>query len=190
MSGFFSSGGQSVGASSSASLLPMSIQGWFFLGLTGLISLLSKGFLRVFSNTTIWKHKFFSALLTVKNFSIYIDDIFSPFYSPGGGHGYPLQYSCLGNPGDRGAWRATVHGVTKEHDWATNTFVHTFHEIRKLHRILMLISFIGIQPCLRVQTLSMTTFTTTTETSNYNRDLLPTTPEILTVLSFLESLLI
>ena len=32
---------------------------------------------------------------------------------PGGGHGNPLQYSCLGNLMDRGAWRATVHGVTK-----------------------------------------------------------------------------
>ena len=34
--------------------------------------------------------------------------------SPGEGNGTPLQYSCLGNPMDRGAWRATVHGVTKE----------------------------------------------------------------------------
>ena len=33
--------------------------------------------------------------------------------SPGEGHGNPLQYSCLGNPMDRGAWRAIVHGVTK-----------------------------------------------------------------------------
>ena len=33
--------------------------------------------------------------------------------SPGGGNGNPFQYSCLGNPMDRGAWRATVHGVTK-----------------------------------------------------------------------------
>ena len=33
--------------------------------------------------------------------------------SPGGGHGNPLQYSCLENPRDRGAWRATVHGVTQ-----------------------------------------------------------------------------
>ena len=33
--------------------------------------------------------------------------------SPGEGNGYPLQYSCLGNPMDRGAWRATVHGVAK-----------------------------------------------------------------------------
>ena len=38
--------------------------------------------------------------------------------SPGGGHGNPLQYSCLENPMDRGAWRATVHGVAKELDTA------------------------------------------------------------------------
>ena len=36
--------------------------------------------------------------------------------SPGEGHSNPLQYSCLGNPMDRGAWRATVHRVTKELD--------------------------------------------------------------------------
>ena len=36
--------------------------------------------------------------------------------SPGGGHGNPLQYSCLENPMNRGAWRATVHGVAKELD--------------------------------------------------------------------------
>ena len=36
--------------------------------------------------------------------------------SPGEGYGYPLQYSCLGNPMDRGAWWATVHGVTEESD--------------------------------------------------------------------------
>ena len=35
---------------------------------------------------------------------------------PGGGHGNPLQYSCLENPMDREAWRATLHGVTKRHD--------------------------------------------------------------------------
>ena len=48
--------GQSTGASASELVLPMSIQGWFPLGLTGLISLLSKGLSRVFSSTTIWKH--------------------------------------------------------------------------------------------------------------------------------------
>ena len=57
MSQLFASGGQSIGAS--ASVLPMNIQGWFPLGLTSLISFLSKGLSRVFSNTTVWKHQFF-----------------------------------------------------------------------------------------------------------------------------------
>ena len=48
-------------ASASASVLPMNIQGWFPLGLTGLISLLSKALSKVFSNTTVWKHQFFGA---------------------------------------------------------------------------------------------------------------------------------
>ena len=60
MSQFFASGGQSIGASASASVLPMNIQGWFPLGLIGLISLQSKGLSRVFSNTTVQKHQFFS----------------------------------------------------------------------------------------------------------------------------------
>ena len=57
----FASGGQSIGASVSASVLPMNIQGWFLLGLTVLISLLSKGLSRVFSSTTVWKHQFVGA---------------------------------------------------------------------------------------------------------------------------------
>ena len=57
----FASGGQSNEASASASVLEMNIQGWFPLGLTGLISLLSKGLSRVFSSTTVRKHQFFSA---------------------------------------------------------------------------------------------------------------------------------
>ena len=60
MNPFFASGGQSIGASASASVLPMSIQGCFPLGLTSLSSLLSKGLSRVFSRTTVWKHQFFS----------------------------------------------------------------------------------------------------------------------------------
>ena len=56
ISQFFTSGGQNIGAS--ASFLPMNSQVWFTLGLTGLISLLSKGRLRVFSSITIWKHLF------------------------------------------------------------------------------------------------------------------------------------
>ena len=55
------SGGQSIWASVSASVLPMNIQGWFSLGLTGLISLLSKGLSRVFSSTVVQKHQFFGA---------------------------------------------------------------------------------------------------------------------------------
>ena len=53
MSQFFASGGLSIGASASASILPVNIQGWFPLGLTGLISLLCKGLSGVFSNTTV-----------------------------------------------------------------------------------------------------------------------------------------
>ena len=61
----FASGGQSIGVSASASILPMNIQGCFPLGLTGLISLLSKGLSRVFSSTTIWKHEFFGTQLSL-----------------------------------------------------------------------------------------------------------------------------
>ena len=53
MSWLFTLGGQSIGASASASVLPMSIQGWFPLRLTGLISLMSKGLSRAFSSTTV-----------------------------------------------------------------------------------------------------------------------------------------
>ena len=63
MSQFFASSGQSIGVSASASVLPMNNQDWFHLGLTGLISLQSKGLSRVFSNTTIQKHQFFSTQL-------------------------------------------------------------------------------------------------------------------------------
>ena len=65
MSQFFTSGSQSIGVSASASVFPVNIQDWFPLGLTGLISLLSKGLSRVFSNTTIQKHQFFSAQLSL-----------------------------------------------------------------------------------------------------------------------------
>ena len=59
MSWFFLSGGQNIGASASASVLPMNIQDWFPLGWIGLISLQSKGLSRIFSSTAIWKHQFF-----------------------------------------------------------------------------------------------------------------------------------
>ena len=62
MSQLFSLGGQNIGASASASVLPMNIQGWFPLGWTGLISLLFKGLSKIFSNTAVRKHQFFSTL--------------------------------------------------------------------------------------------------------------------------------
>ena len=65
MSQFFPSGGQSIGASASASVLPLHIQDWFPLELIGLISLQSKGLSRVFSNITFQKHQFFSAQLSL-----------------------------------------------------------------------------------------------------------------------------
>ena len=62
---FFASGGQSIGVSASASVLLVNIQDWFPLGLTGLLSLQSKQLSRVFSNTTVQKHQFFSAQLSL-----------------------------------------------------------------------------------------------------------------------------
>ena len=61
MSWLFTPGTPSVGTSASAWVLPNNIQGWFPLALTGLIFLLSWGFSRVFSNTTVQKHQFFGA---------------------------------------------------------------------------------------------------------------------------------
>ena len=65
MSQLFTWGGQSIGASASASVLPMNIQDWFLLGWTGWTSLQSKGLSRVFSNTTVQKHQFFGAQLSL-----------------------------------------------------------------------------------------------------------------------------
>ena len=65
MSQLFAWGGQSIGVSASASGLPMNTQDWSPLGWTGWISLQSKGLSRVFSNTTVQKHQFFSAQLSL-----------------------------------------------------------------------------------------------------------------------------
>ena len=67
MSHLFVSCGQSFGVSASASVLPMNIQGWFPLGWTGWISLLSKGLSRVFSNTTVQKLQFFGVQLSLSS---------------------------------------------------------------------------------------------------------------------------
>ena len=66
----FVSGGQSVGASASASVLPMNIQDWFSLGLAGWISLQSMGLSRVFYSITIWKHQFFGTHVCMYNMYI------------------------------------------------------------------------------------------------------------------------
>ena len=62
---FFASGGQSIRVSASVSVLPMNIQDWFSFRRTGLISFQSKGLSRVFSNTTVQKHQFFGAHLSL-----------------------------------------------------------------------------------------------------------------------------
>ena len=65
MSQLFASGGQSTGVSASTSVLPVNMQNWSPLGWTGWISLQSKGLPRVFSNTTVQRHQFFSAQLSL-----------------------------------------------------------------------------------------------------------------------------
>ena len=65
MSQLFTTGGQSIGVSASASVLPINTQDWFPLGWTGWISLQSKELSTVFSNTTVQKHRFFSAQLSL-----------------------------------------------------------------------------------------------------------------------------
>ena len=67
MSELLTSDGQSIGASASTLVLPMNIQGWFPLRLTGLILLLSKGLSRVFSITTVWNLHFFGAQLSLRS---------------------------------------------------------------------------------------------------------------------------
>ena len=65
VSQFFALGGQSTGVSASASVLPMNIQAWFPLGLTGVISLLSRGLSKVFSSTSVQKHQVFATQLSL-----------------------------------------------------------------------------------------------------------------------------
>ena len=65
VSRFFTSGGQNIGISASASVLPVNMQDWFPLGWTSWLSLQSKGLSRVFSNTTVQKHQFFGAQLSL-----------------------------------------------------------------------------------------------------------------------------
>ena len=118
--------GSSYQVATSASILPMNIQGWFPLRLTGLNSLLSVRLSRVFSSTTVQKHQFLGAqpslwsnshihtrllektiaLTTwtvVNKMMSLLFNMLSSFVI-GEGNGTPLQYSCLENPMDGGAW--------------------------------------------------------------------------------------
>ena len=160
VSRLFTSGGQSIGALASASVLPMNIQDWFPLGLTGLI-LQSKGsqesspipqLKRINSSASFMiKSHIHTWLLKKIQLCRYCCGILQPpvivfpggsdgkasVYdvgdlglipgsgrSPGEGNGSPLQYYCLENPMDRGAWWATVRGVTKSRTWLNDS---TFH---------------------------------------------------------------
>ena len=78
MSCLFTLGDQSIGASASASVLPVNIQGWFSLALTGLLSLLSKGLSRVFSSITVWKHQFFGTQP-----SLWFNSLWASYMTPG-----------------------------------------------------------------------------------------------------------
>ena len=96
MSQLFASSSQSIEVSASASVLPMNIQDWFTLELTGLISLQSnQGLSRVFSNTTVQN---ISSLALSFLYSLTLTSIHYYWKKSEEGNGKPLQYSCLENP--------------------------------------------------------------------------------------------
>ena len=94
MNWLFASGGQNIGAPASASVLPVNIQGWFLLGLTGFISLLSKGLSRVFSSTTVGKYQFFGSqpYYTYIQIHIYVKYIYTHTYLAIHVHIYGLSW--------------------------------------------------------------------------------------------------
>ena len=127
------SGGQSIGVSASASVLPMNTQDWSPLGWTGWISLQSKGLSRLFSNPTVQKHQFFGSQLSLivqlggsdGKVSAYnagdLGLIPGSGRSPGEGNGSPLQYFCLENPMDKVPGRLQSMGLQRVgHNWVTS----------------------------------------------------------------------
>ena len=128
MSQFFASGGQSIGVSASTSVLPMNTQDWSPLGHTGWISLQSKGLSRVFSNTTVQKHQFFSTAAASKSLLSCPTLWPHPWDSPGKNTGVDCHFllqcrkvksecevaqSCptLRNPMDCSLPGSSVHGI-------------------------------------------------------------------------------
>ena len=143
VSQFFASGGQSVGASASASVLLMNIQDWFLVRLTCFI-LHSKGLsslpyhsskhsqFKIISFKCVWC----SNLLVTWNCKsrLYFD---IPRVSIGEGNGTPLQYSCLGNPRDGGAWWAAIYGVTQSRTrlkWLSSSSSRASITVSKSHQ--------------------------------------------------------
>ena len=142
MSRLFTSGSQSIGASTLASVLPMNIQGWFYLGLTGLISCSPRDSqesspIPQFKTLILWNSAFFMAQLTwlpqqpsgkesTYNTGDAVSGRSGSGRSLGGGNDNPLQHYCLENSMARGAWWATVYRVTN--NWkqlSTHTHTHT-----------------------------------------------------------------
>ena len=169
VSQFFISGGQSIGVSAAASVLPMNIQDWSPLGWTGWISLQSRGLKSLLQHHSskaliLWHSAFFIVqLLFSRKFIILhvlstscfpgsLDGKASAYNagdtgsipglgrSPGEGNGKPVQYSCLENPMDPGAWWATVHGVAK-----SRTRLSDFSSLL-LHHSLKHFLCLGISP--------------------------------------------
>ena len=108
MSQFSASGGQNIGVSALASVLPMNIQDWFPLGWTGWISLQSKGLSRIFSNTGVQKHQFFGPQL-----SLWSNSHIHTWLLEKQCIWVEVQCSCLENPWDGGAWWASIYGIAQ-----------------------------------------------------------------------------
>ena len=126
----YTSGVQSIRTLALATVLSTNIQGWFHLGLTGLISFLSIGFSRVFSSTTVWKHQLY---LNKAGLGLYLDRsllyLLTMHFISGEGNGNPLQCSCLESPMDGGAWWAAAYGVAQSHTrlkWLSSSSI-SFH---------------------------------------------------------------
>ena len=113
VSWLLASGDQSTGASASASVFPMNIQGWFPLELI--------------TQFTQWLTSFQSCFNYPTHFFFSLD-------CRGEGNGNPLQYSRLENPMDRGAWQATVHGVSKSWTWLSD-FTSLHFILKQIHHI-------------------------------------------------------
>ena len=117
MSRLFASHGQNIGTS--ASVLPTNIKGWFPLGLTGLISMLSKGFFRVFSSTIVQKQQFFSgqpSLWSDSHICTWLLDADEFGWSPGVGDGQGGLACC-------DAWGRKESDTTERLNWAIKTIL-------------------------------------------------------------------